>query len=196
MSYDKSYPDTDRIYRVVGFYNHDGKVEKGTDWPAPMAKAIRADMPEQEKTGRLMPNSLMGAGSNELRPADRVQNTYEEGFAFADQELLDILKLPMVYGKRENALKEPLTMVIAKSKADKYFPGQDPVGKVMYINNDKTQPFKIGAVMQDIPGTSHLSQFKFLVTLSGREFGKGEQNNWGDYTYPIYIKLKQGTNLS
>src|ERR1700744_5781147 len=85
MSYDKSYPDADRIYRVVGFYNHDGKVEKGTDWPAPMAKAIRADMPEQEKTGRLMPNSLMGAGSNELRPADRVQNTYEEGFAFADQ---------------------------------------------------------------------------------------------------------------
>ena len=196
MSYDKSYPDADRIYRVVGFYNHDGKVEKGTDWPAPMAKAIRADMPEQEKTGRLMPNSLMGAGSNELRAADRVQNTYEEGFAFADQELLDILNLPMVYGKRENALKEPLTMVIAKSKADKYFPGQDPVGKVMYINNDKTQPFKIGAVMQDIPGTSHLSQFKFLVTLSGREFGTGEQNNWGDYNYPIYIKLKQGTDLT
>src|ERR1700744_3958589 len=85
LSFDKSYPDADRIYRLVEFYAHDGKVEKGTDWPAPMAKAIRADMPEQEKTGRLMPNSLMGAGSNELRPADRVQNTYEEGFAFADQ---------------------------------------------------------------------------------------------------------------
>jgi putative ABC transport system permease protein len=196
MSYDKSYPDADCIYRVVGYYNHDGKVEKGTDWPAPMAKAIRADMPEEEKTGRLMPNSLMGAGSNELRPADRAQNTYEEGFAFADQELLDILKLPIVYGKRENALKEPLTMVIAKSKADKYFPGQDPVGKVVYINNDKTQPYKIGAVMQDIPGTSHLSQFKFLITLSGRQFGTGEQNNWGDYNYPIYIKLKQGTDVS
>ena len=27
-SFDKSYPDTNRIYRVVGFYNHDGKVEK------------------------------------------------------------------------------------------------------------------------------------------------------------------------
>src|ERR1700761_9252637 len=75
LSFDKSYPDADRIYRLVEFYAHDGKVEKGTDWPAPMAKAIKADMPEVELVGRIMPNSLMGAGNLELRPADQVQNT-------------------------------------------------------------------------------------------------------------------------
>src|SRR5579872_3665651 len=77
MSYDKSYPDTDRIFRVVGFYAHDGKVEKGTDWPAPMSKAIQSDMPEVEFCGRLMPNNLIAhAGSDELRRADQTQNTY------------------------------------------------------------------------------------------------------------------------
>ena len=39
-SYDRSYPDAGRIYRVIGYYNSDGKVEKGTDWPAPMGKAV------------------------------------------------------------------------------------------------------------------------------------------------------------
>src|SRR5664279_997770 len=54
LSYDKSYPDGSRIYRLVEFYAHDGKVEKGTDYPAPISKALKADFPEIEKTGRLM----------------------------------------------------------------------------------------------------------------------------------------------
>ncbi len=196
-SYDRSYPDTDRIYRVIGYYNNDGKLEKGTDFPAPMGKALKADFPEVEVSGRLMPNSLFNhAGSNEVRRADKMQNTYEEGFTYADQEMLDILKLPMVYGKRETALKEPLTMVISKRKADKYFPGEDPVGKVMYLNNDKDHPYRIGGVMQDIPQTSHLSKFDFLMTLKGIEFYKGEQNNWDASNYPDYIKLRPGTNIA
>ena len=197
MSYDKSYPDGDRIYRVIGYYNDNGNLSKGTDFPAPMAKALKADFPEVEISGELMPNSLFDkAGSNEVRPADKLQNTYEEGFTYADQGLLDMLKLPMVYGKRENALKEPLTMVISKRKADKYFPGQDPVGKVMFLNNDQAHPYRIGGVMQDIPTTSHLHKFDFLLTMKGVEFYPGEQNNWNASNYPDYIKLRPGTNIA
>jgi len=197
ISYDRSYPDVDRMYRVIGYYNSDGKVDKGTDFPAPMAKAIKAEFPEVEISGRLMPNSLFDrAGSNEVRPAEKMQNTYEEGFTYADQEMLDILRLPMVYGKRRNALTEPLTMVISKRKADKYFPGEDPVGKVMLLNNDKAHPYRIGAVMQDIPQTSHLSKFDFLLTMKGTEFYPGEQNNWNASNYPTYILLQPGTNIA
>src|SRR5579872_3805246 len=197
MSYDKSYPDTDQIYRVVGFYNHDGKVDKGTDWPAPLSKAIKADMPEVEFSGRLMPNNLIAhAGNQELRRGDQAQNTYEQGFVYADQQMLDILQLPMVYGNRKNALNEPYTMVITKSKADKYFPQQNPIGQTMILDNDKAHPYRVTGVMTDIPSTSHLNQFSFFMTLKSQEFWGGEQNNWGDYNYPTYIKLKQGTNLT
>ncbi|HVS92017.1 MAG TPA: ABC transporter permease [Mucilaginibacter sp.] len=196
-SFDKMYPDNDRIFRVVGFYAHDGKVDKGTDWPAPMGKAIGADFPEIESAGRLMPNPLIGhAGNDELRPVDRVQNNYEQGFAYADQQLLDILGLHMIYGRRETALKEPLTMVINKTTADKYFPGQNPVGQVMYLDNDKAHPYRISAVMADIPLNSHLHRLNFLLTLSGAEFWNGEQGNWGDYNYAVYIKLKAGVNAA
>ncbi|WP_426668894.1 ABC transporter permease [Mucilaginibacter sp. McL0603] len=197
LSFDKSYPDKDRIYRVVGYYNTEGKIEKGTDWPAPMGKALKSDFPEVEISGRLMPNSLFEkAGSNEVRRADQVQNTYEQGFTYADQEMLDVLQLPMVYGKRELALKEPLTMVISKRKADKYFPGKNPVGQVMYLNNDKTKPYRIGGVMENIPETSHLRKFDFFLTLKGVEFYQGEQNNWDASNYPDYIKLRPGTNIA
>jgi putative ABC transport system permease protein len=183
LSFDKNYPDADRIYRLVGAYN-DGTIhEKGVDWPAVMAKTLKKDYPEVEKTGRLMPNNLFwGAGSNELKHADGVENTHEDGFAYADQSLLEILKVPMVYGDLAHALSEPLTMVISKSKADKFFPGQNPVGKVMYLNNNKSRPYKIGAVMQDFPATTHL-HYNFLLTLTGIKFWDGEQETWGASNY-------------
>src|SRR3989337_3999974 len=63
LNYDKSWPDADRIYRIVEEYNDNGKIELGVDWPAPMAKAIAEDFPEVEKAGRLMPDpSFYGAG--------------------------------------------------------------------------------------------------------------------------------------
>ena len=195
VSYDQSYPDTNRIYRLVEYYAHDGKVEKGDDYPAPMSNALKADFPEIEKSARLMPNSLFpGAGSNELRRADQVENTHEEGFTYADEDLLNILQMPMVYGDRAHALSEPNNMVISKRKADKYFPHQNPVGKVMLLNNDQTKPYKIGGVMENPPKTSDF-QYDFLLTLNGVEFYKGEQTNWNASNYPDYVLLRPGINI-
>ena len=193
LSFDRMYPDANRIYRLLGVYNNNGTLEKQTYWPAPLGKALKADFPDVELSGRLMSGTLMGAGNAEIRRADQVENSYEDKITFADQQVLDMLKLPMVYGNRSQALANPLTMVISKSKSDKYFPGQNPIGRVMYLNNDKTRPYTIGGVMQDMPATSHL-QYNFLLTLTGMEFGNGEQNNWSNYNYSDYLLVRAGTD--
>jgi len=194
LSYDKSYPDANRIFRVVMVYTDNGTIQRGPDWPAPLAKTLTKDFPQVESAGRLMYSAILGAGTAELRRADQVQNTYEEGIAFADQSTLDILKLPMVYGDRAHALASPHTIVISKRKADKYFPGKNPVGKTMYFNNDNTQAYTVGGVIENFPATSHL-QYDFMVTLTGKEFWQGEQNAWGNMNYTTYVKLKPGTDV-
>ena len=91
-----------------------------------------------------MPYSLFGgAGSNEVRPEGKTQDIYEEGFTYADQAILDMFHWPMVYGNRAHALMEPGSIVITKRKADKYFP-DGPVGKVLYLNDDKAHPHPWG----------------------------------------------------
>jgi putative ABC transport system permease protein len=196
LSYDKSYPDAARIYRVVGWSKGNATFKKWTDFPAPMAKVLLKDFPEVEKSGHLMPNPLFPrAGGNEVKPQNKNENTHEEGFTYADQGLLDILKTPFVYGDRAIALTEPNTMVISKSKADKYFPGQNPVGKILYLNNDKDRPYKVTGVMQNPLANSHL-QYDFLLTLAGIEWWKGEQNDWDANNYPTYILLRQGTDVA
>lgn len=194
LSYDKFWRDAGRIYRVIGWYSNNGKLQKGVDFPAPTGKTLKANFPEIELSGRIMCNRLMGGGSKEIRPVNVQENTYEEGLAFADQQILDILKVPMVYGDRSKALAEPYTMVISKSKADKYFPGRNPIGQVMILDNDIKHPYRIGGVMADFPLNSHL-QYSFLLTLSSVEFWNGEQNNWGDWNYLDYVLVRPGTNI-
>ena len=193
LSYDLQYPDKERIYRVIRVDNGEEGYRRGVSFEAPFAKAVKEGYPEVEAAGRLNSSELFGAGSNEVRRADQVENYYEEGFAYADQELLDLFQIPMVYGSREHALAEPGTIVISKSKADKYFPNEDPVGKILVLNNNEKRSFKIGGVMEDFPSTSHL-QYHFFITMTEREFWKGEQTFWWSTNYPTYIKLRPGAD--
>lgn len=195
LSYDLQYPDVDRIYRVITSYNIDGDLEKGVWFQAPFANAIKEDYPEIEKAGRYNSSELFGAGSNEIRRADRIENTYEEGFTYADQELLDILGVRFIYGNPARALDEPNTIVITKRKADKFFPGENPLGKLFVLNSNDAVAYKIGGVIENFPRTSHL-QFDFFITLKGLEFWPGEQSYWGATNYPTYILLRPGADVA
>ncbi len=193
LSYDRHYPDADQIYRVVAEYKEDGDLLKSVYFPAPFAGVLKEEYPEVEKVGRINAGELFGAGSNQIRPADRKESAYEEGFAYADQEVLDILGTPMVYGDARHALDAPNSIVISQRKAEKYFPGQNPVGKVMYLNNDLKQPLTIGGVMENFPANSHL-KYDFLITMKGRELWEGEQTYWRAQNYFTYVRLKPGTD--
>src|SRR5690554_8086349 len=54
LSYDRSYPTQDRIYRIISVLENDGNVSKGTIFPAPVTKVIKEDFPEIEMAGRLL----------------------------------------------------------------------------------------------------------------------------------------------
>ncbi|HEY4206580.1 MAG TPA: ABC transporter permease, partial [Puia sp.] len=153
LSYDKSFPEANRIYRVLNVYGHDDKpASRGIAFTAPFAKTAREEFPQIELAGRLMPFPLFwGAGTNQVMPEGKLDNTFEEGFTYADQSVLDIFQFPMVYGDRAHALAEPNTVVISRRKAEKYFPHQNPVGRLLYLNNDMKKPWRIGGVMEDMP---------------------------------------------
>jgi putative ABC transport system permease protein len=197
LSYDKYYPDASRIYRVIVKFDNNGKMEMGADWPPPLARALREDFPEVENAGRFMPHELFyGAGSNEIRRTDKIENNYENRFTYFDQSLLDILKIPMVYGDRHQALAEPNSMVISRRKADKYFPGKNPLGQLMILNDDKNKVYKVTGVMENFPTTSHL-QYDFLLTLSNHELWNGElAAGWGSSNYMTYVSLKPGASAA
>lgn len=99
VSFDRDYPNGDRLYRVYQCYQRDnGTVGKSVWMEAPFAKTMLKEFPQVEQTGRIMPADLFyGAGSNEVRPEGKTQDTYEKGFTYADQSLLEMFGIQMVY---------------------------------------------------------------------------------------------------
>ncbi|SEL53785.1 ABC transporter permease [Parapedobacter koreensis] len=194
-SYDQSYPDADRLYRVVGQFTDNGNVIKGISFEGPFAEAMKADFPEIEQAGRLLPNPLFGAGSNQVATDSHPESAHEDGVIYMDQQLLDLLQLPMVYGDRQYALSQPNTVVLTASKANKYFADSNPIDKVIYLNNDKSKPYVVKGIIQDIPTNSHLYGYDIFLTLSGIHFYDGEQTNWLASNYVTYFKVKPGTDV-
>ena len=192
LSYDKYHRDEGNIYRVYNSFDGPER-EKWTAFPAPFASILKENYPEIEKIARLIPYDWFDAGNNLVRRDDEIQNNFEEGFAYADPDLIEILEIPLAYGSAGHALNKPNTIVISRRKAEKYFPGQDPTGKIFILNDDKNNPFTIGGVMENFPPTSHL-QFDFLISLTGKEFWPGEQTSWCCWNYNPYVKLRPGTN--
>jgi putative ABC transport system permease protein len=192
LGYDKQYTNEQSIYRVVGAVNGNNGIERNTFFPAPMSAALKEDFPEVLKAGRYNAGELFGAGSNEVRPGDQIENSYDEGFAYFDQELADMLPLKFIHGSAARALEQPNSIVITQRKAEKYFPNQNPVGKILIINNEANNPYTVSGVVENFSNT-HLP-FDFLISTKGLEFWQGEQKDWGASNYAIYIWIDPSVN--
>ena len=195
LNYDNSVPEGDDIYRVIVSFNNEGSWQRGWSMPAPMAGVADEIFEETELTGRIMANNLFyGAGSNDIKIQGRVEEFHETGFAYADQSIIDMFQFDMVFGDPSTALSEPNTIVISQKIAQKFFKDENPVGQFIILNGDNETPRRITGVMKSFPTTSHL-QYDYFLTLSGLEFGQGEQTRWTQNNYFVYLKLKPSINV-
>ncbi len=198
LNYDKHYQNKDRIYRLVKVDEHNGKIRKGVYMPAAMSTALMNDFPEIEKSGRICNIEHFGAGSNQISIEGRLDNSYEKGVVFAEQKTLEILEAQFIYGNPQNALDEINSLVITKSRADKFFPNENPLGKTIVINNNTKQHYIITGVINDFPKNSHLD-YHFFISLQNvftNVFGEKEQTSWSGNRYFTYCLVKKGTDIA
>lgn len=192
-SYDQHYVEKDRIYRLLNVTsNPDFDIKSWTAFQPETKRLLEEDYPEIEIAGRMILRDWYLAGDNQFRKSEETQNTYEDDFAYADPEMLDILEIPMLYGTRKQALTRPMSIVLSKRKAEQYFPGEDPVGRTVVLNDFDEAPFTVGGVMDELPN-SHL-KFEFLITLVDVEFWGGEQTDWCCNNYDTYVRLRPGVD--
>lgn len=194
-SYDRDVANSPNIYRMVNRYINDGRLEDGVHFSANTASTVLDDFAEVENSGRIMDNGLFyGAGSNEIRIEGEQMQHHEDGFSYADQSIIDIMDIKMIYGEASSALHEPNTIVISNTMSEKYFGKSNPIGKSIYLNGNNDEPFRINGVMEDFASNSHLD-YDFLLTLEGVEFGEGEQTRWVQNNYFTYLVFRNDANL-
>ncbi len=182
LSYDRFHQNAKRIYRIAWFSGN-----PQTRTPHPMAQAMVRDFPEVKSAVSISP--IWGPGLT--RPAIAVKygdkRFDEKGFYSADTTFFEVFSFPLIKGDPETALRSPFSIVITEEMAEKYFGEEEPLGKVLTINNNID--LKVSAVLQNLPANSHF-HFDFLLSyalLKMRE--TGSYYEWEDFGHYNYVKL-------
>ncbi|MCP4726761.1 MAG: FtsX-like permease family protein, partial [bacterium] len=180
LSYDKYHEKADRIYRICarGLIG-DTKIDQA--WtPAPLPTALMEDFPEVENAVR-----LAGERNVTIRYGDRVLE--EPMIMRADSTLFKVFSFELIQGDPAAALKKPFTAVISRTAADKYFQGEEAMGKIIAV--DDRLRFTITGIMEDIPRNSH---FHFDVAVSLSTYSYSRNPNWMSNNFKDYLVLKEG----
>ncbi len=188
LAYDRFHAKSDRIYRVTReFLDEDGTPVLHLGFvAAPFAPRLRQAFSEIERIVRLFPS-----GGKLTRGAD----TFEEGnLYYADPDVFEVFSFQFHGGNARNVLAEPFTAVLSRPLAEKYFPGENPVGKLLQL--DKEYYLRITGVYEPLPAQSHfhpnmLISFATLAdeTIMGKE---KLENNWSGNNFATYLLLPKG----
>ncbi|AXY74890.1 ABC transporter permease [Paraflavitalea soli] len=179
LSYEKSFPKHDRIYRVVN--------DEWSKSSPPLAGEMMKYFPEIKSITRFSDRgrSVVSAGPN-------VQGE-SKGY-FADSSVVDVFDLKAVAGKPVEALSEPNAIVVTRSMAKQYFGNKDPLNQKL-VFNDKEEMW-VKAVIEDFPSNSHI-QFDYLASMS--TFYKNASPDWtGNRGWMFgwtYVAFKEDQNL-
>ncbi|QHL88262.1 FtsX-like permease family protein [Nibribacter ruber] len=196
LSFDAHHSKADRTYRIaVDKMSQTGPTyTSGT--PYPMLATFKTTLPElkpathvyNEEGGTFAITPSNGKGAIQKFREDK-QVLFVEPTFF---ELFDI-ETNGVDGKA--ALKELNTVLLTKTIADKYFPGQNPVGQVLRMNN--LLNLKVTGVIPDAPATTDLPYLMLIDYESSKKVNAFMNDSWNstNSNQQVFFAVPEGASL-
>lgn len=185
-SFDQFHSLKATIYRLDEVQSFPGTNTQKVALSMPgMGPFMQQDFPQVKRYARFMGNAdmLLEAGEKKIKVGMG---------ANVDSTFLRMFDFGVVEGDRENALNDPLTMVVTEGLAMKLFERKDVMGEVVTWG-DKS--YKITGVMRDVPENSHL-QFEVLVSMATiSSDNPGLNTAWGSNWMVTYLELRPGTDV-
>jgi len=182
--FDSCHTNADRIYAVVQVLSSPQEGEQHSAiTPSPMVPALLSEFPEIEKASRYFPPGRMV-----VKYQDKV--FYETGVRFVDNDFLSIFTFMMAAGEKESVLSRTNSVVMTEDSALKYFGDEDPVGKILTLDN------KIDVVVTGItenPPNNSSVVYDFLVSLDTARSLYDGMDDWSTNNQAAFLLLSEGS---
>lgn len=120
-------------------------------------------------------------------------NYHAEDVSFADSTFFKIFSFKLLSGNKDNVLKDPYTVVLTESLAEKIFKDEDPIGKVVKWNNGYTAV--VTGIAADCPENSSI-QFEAIISFTTLYKLPNQYLGWnGGNSYYTYLKLNSNASI-
>jgi len=182
---DKFHHNGDRLYRVMENQFYSGNISTFESTPGILAENIVKDIPEIQMASQFLWES---------EPLFTVGNIFDkEKGRYVQKDFLKMFSFKLAKGDASTALARPDAVVISKNLAAKYFRGENPVGKVIRIDNKDN--VIVTGVLDKVP---ELSSIKFDFLMSWEQWVKNNDwaKDWGNNGPRCYVMLSPNTSVA
>jgi ABC-type antimicrobial peptide transport system permease subunit len=185
VSYDQFHEKKERIYEAWNRAHFSGKLQCWNTTPKVLARTVERDIPEIEHSVRVNwpSNYLFSIGEKRLTVQGNI----------VDSNFLQVFSFPLVQGNPKLALMDMHNIVLTEKLAKKIFANEDPMGKVIKIDNKDN--FTVTGIVKDLPNNTRFN-FEYLLPWSYLRSQGNDDLNWGNNSTRTYVLLKPNASFA
>jgi ABC-type antimicrobial peptide transport system permease subunit len=179
--FDKQFRDYENIYVVYSNQSGSGKIFSFAVSPAPLADAAQTEVPGVTTAVRVTDaqDQLLAYHEHLLKKPGM----------FADSTFFGLFDYPFLQGSPLTALQNSHSVVLTYSMAQALFGKEDPMNKVIRLNNKDN--LVVTGVIKDIPA-NETNQFDYIMPWSLYQQNNAwlNQSGWGANVCMTYVRLR------
>lgn len=181
LTYDSYHKDGDQIYRINSKLKAMGQEMQIASTASPLGPYLVEHYPAVLLSARISNPDFLIFEIND--------NEIEEEVYYADPALFEIFTIPIIQGDPIATLKEPFSLAISESMAEKFFGNEDPMNKVLVANNNHN--YIVKCIFEDWPENSHIKyrMFSAFDCIDMLHMPGPPTSSWLGLNYSNYIKL-------
>lgn len=186
VSYDTFHPNYNSLGQVMTTQTSNNQTVTFGSTVAPLGNELRT------KYGSSFKLTALTSGGPHVLAAGETKISRQGMWAEADMPAM--LSLVMVKGSYSN-FTEPASMLLSASTAKALFGNDDPVDKVVRVDNNTNM--KVTGVFQDLPGNTTLNETKYLLPWSSpANFWSTQTTRWDNHGVQLYVQLNPGADFN
>ncbi|MEO8473738.1 MAG: ABC transporter permease [Chryseolinea sp.] len=199
-SFDKDVPDRDNIYYAYIDSMSKNSQTDGLCFPA-LGPFAEHNISQIESSVRIVEHTTGALGKIFLRREENGKVIFyaeQTDVYLADPNIFKFFSMHLLKGDEETALKRPNTVVITKNVADKFFPNEDPINKILTVLGPdlSKEEATVTGVIADPPKNSSI-QFSVMFSLEITKISGWNINEaWYSPWFKTYFKLREGSNAT
>lgn len=187
-SYDRLHEHADRTYRVITTRQH------GQSQPREYASSsLRAGRQIKETISGIDQLTILEGGFH--GDVHKEQSVISIDGFWADEFFFNVFTFPLIEGEAATALKEPYSIVLTETAANKLYQEKKAIGESVVIDG---LTYRVTGVAKDVPMFSHL-RFDALVSLATKEIQERDNEEWASWTRIsgnyIYMTVSETADL-
>lgn len=179
-NYDAFNENGERLFRIERTVQDKIQNQIFDSTPYELPKELKSSFPEIVNAAGVRSTSNYLSIGDELYPR-------EEG-VIVNNNFLNMFSFEFLNGDRNNALKQPMSIVLSESLANKLFPEGGVIGKTVRTN--KKHSLTVTGVFKDYPKDSHITM-NYMISFNSYEglYDTKPEKGWTENYLSTYVLL-------